>query len=319
MMPESSRVAMKAMKEASKGKHEKAIKRLEEYQKTHPDISLQEIGWQKDILARCYEDMGKISTAISVLEEFLKEQPYQECEEPYFHLARLYLKQGDKQKAKAMFTKAKELAKINCELNIGMQYEYEAKELDSAMEIYTKISQDVPYCYKAYTCLGNVYRQKGNLNQAISNYEKGLELNPTDMETIMWLGPLYAISGKKDKAKQAFEKAVKISQGMWKEADKEMKAILTFLDSNAYTEFLQDEEASKYLSQGDMNSAIEACQEKIIQEPKILKWHFYLAVLYSIKEENKEAKEEFKKVISLAPNSSEAKLSKAIMQTMSDF
>ena len=310
MMPESYRVIIKAWQEASKGKPEKAINRLEEYQKTHPNMSCQEIEGYKGILAECYVKMGQTNTAISILEGFLKEQPYQEQEAPYFRLAGLYLKQGDKQKAEAMFEKAKESAQINLELNIGGQYE-EAKELDKAMAIYTKISQDVPYCYRAYTYLGNAFRQMGNMNQAISNYEKGLELNPTDMETGMWLGGLYAISGKKDKAKQSYEKVIKICQ--WKEAVNEAKVTITFLNSDAYSKFLQDEEALKYLRQGDMNVAIETCKEKITQEPKTLKWHFYLAVLYSIKEDDKEAKKEFKKVISIAPNSEEAKLSKAIM------
>lgn len=310
MMPESFRVIMKAQEEAGKGKHEKAIKKLEEYQKTHPDMSLNDVAWQKGILAQCYEEMGKTATAISILDEFLKEQPYQEWEEPYFHLARLYLKQEDKQKAQDMFAKAKGLAKINFELNIGMQYEI-AKELDQAMEIYTRISQEAPYCYKAYTYLGNAFRQKGNLNQAISNYEKGLELNPADIEACGWLGAMYAISGKKDKAKEFFEKAVKIypSYGT-------AKPVITFLNSDAYNKFLPDAE---YLSQGDMNVGIETCKEKITQEPQTLKWHFYLAVLYSVKGEDKEAKQGFKKVISLAPNSDEAKLSKAIMRTLSDF
>ncbi|MFH1562870.1 MAG: tetratricopeptide repeat protein [Nitrospirota bacterium] len=313
MMPSSFRVMMKAENEAGKGNPEKAINRLEEYQKTHPDMSCQEMEWHKGILARCYEETGKTNTAISILEGFLKEQPYQEQEEPYFHLARLYLKQGDKQKAETMFEKAKESAQINLELNIGMQYE-EAKELDKAMEIYTGISQKAPYCYKAYTCLGNISRQKGNLNQAINSYEKDLELNPADIDACMWLGALDAISGKKDKAKASFEKVVKICQ--WQEAIKPAKAVITFLNSDAYTEFLQDKE---HLSQGDMNAGISACKEKITQEPQTLKWHFYLAVLSTIKGEDKEAKQGFKKVISLASNSDEAKLSKAIMSTLSEF
>ncbi len=313
IMPDTFRVVMKAEKESRKGKHEKAVNILEEYQKTHPDMPPGEILWHKDALVQCYLEMGNTSTAISVLDEFLKEQPYQEDEHPYLELARLYLQQGDKQKAEDMFAKAKELANINLRLDIGWRYE-EAKELDRAIEIYTCISQDVPYCYKAYTCLGDVFGQKGNINKAISNYEKGLELNPVDVAANMCVGSLYAISGKKDKAKQAFEKVVKVCP----EADKEIKAILTFLNSAAYDAFLQDEEALKYIQQqGDMNTAIEACKEKIAQEPKTLKWHFYLAVLYSIKEEDKEAEEGFKKVISLAPNSDEARLSKAIMRASS--
>ncbi|MEK7274728.1 MAG: tetratricopeptide repeat protein, partial [Candidatus Desantisbacteria bacterium] len=279
-MPDSFQVVMKAEKESRKGKHEKAVNMLEEYQKTHPDMPPGEILWQKDALVQCHLEMGQTSTAISILDEFLKSQPYQEDEYPYLELARLYLQQGDKQKAEDMFAKAKELANINLRFDIGWQYE-EAKELDRAIEIYTCISQDAPYCYKAYTCLGDVFRQKGDINKAISNYEKGLELNPVDVDANMCVGSLYAISGKKDKAKQAFEKVVKVCR----EVDKEIKAILTFLNSAAYTAFLQDEEALKYIQQGDMNTAIEACKEKVALEPKTLKWHFYLAVLYSIKEE----------------------------------
>ncbi len=316
MMPEQCQVVNKACQEAGKGKQEKAIKRLEEYQKTHPNMPPNEMGWQKCILAQCYAEIGKTSTAISILDKFLEEQPYQEDGEIYFQIARLYLKQGDKQKAEAMFKKEEWLANINSRLRVGWQYE-EAKELDEAMEIYIKISHDVPYCYQVYNCIGHVYCQKGDMNQAISNYEKTLELNPAQMDTGMYLGALYAISGKKDKAKQIYEKVVKDCQ--WKEAVKEAKAIITFLDSDAYAAFLQDEEALKYIQSGDMNAAIEACKEKITQEPKTLKWHFYLACVYSIKEDNKEAKEEFKKVISISPDSEEAKLSKTIMRTLADF
>ncbi len=310
-MPEGYRVMMKAYHETDKGKPEKAIKILEDYRNTHPTMPCWISCGLIEFLSECYEKEGKTDKAINLLEELLKEQP---CEEQaYFQLARLYLKEGQELEAQALFEKGKKLWMVSSELEIGREYE-KAKWFDKAIEIYNKTIEEIPYYFQGYIYLGDVYRKKGNLNAAISNYKKALELNSDNIETCMWLGGLYAISSKKDKAIDSFEQVIRSFPDP--ETVKMAKGVLYFLSSDSYVRFLQDEQAVKYIKQGDMNTAIDACKEMSSKEPQTLKWHFYLAVLYSLKEDNKEAKQSFKKVVSIAHNSKEAKLSKAIMRIL---
>lgn len=308
IMPEGERIIMKAYHQANKEKTQNAIKILEEYRNTHPTMPYWTYSWLIEVLSTLYEKEGKTDKAIRLLKELLEKQPCQE--NAYFHLAGLYLKEGLEQEAHTLFEKGKKLCIANSELLVGKEYE-KAKRFDKAIEIYNKTIIEIPNYSKGYTSLGNAYRQKGNLNVAISNYEKAIELNPMQIEVWDWLGGLYAISGKKEKAEEAFEQIIKIFPN--KELVKMANGVLNFLNSDSYAKFLQDE--LKYIKEGDMNVAIETCKNMINHNPHILKWHFYLAVLYSLKENNEEAKQEFKKVISIAPNSNEAKLSKAIMRS----
>lgn len=313
-MPEGYYVIRKAYQEVHKGKPQKAIKILEDYRNTHPTMPDWVSGGLIEFLSELYEKEGKTDKAINLLEELLKKQPW--GEQTCFQMARLYLKEGQELESQALFEKGRKLCLANSELRIGREYE-EAKRFDKAIEIYNKTIEAIPYYFEGYICLGNAYRQKGNLNEAITNYEKALELNPADIEACSWLGGLYAISGKKDKAIDSFEQVIRNFPDT--ETVKMAKGVLYFLNSDSYVGFLQDEQAVKYIKQGDMNTAIDACKEMISKEPQTLKWHFYLAVLYSLKEDNKEAKQSFKKVVSIAPNSKEAKLSRTIMRTLHNF
>ncbi|MEW6607026.1 MAG: tetratricopeptide repeat protein [bacterium] len=323
MMPKAERKIMgvmyKAYNEMEKGNIDNAIKQLEEYQSTHPNIPDVNREWFISSLADAYEKKGDLKKAVELLEEMVEKQPYY-LENVYYQLARVYLKQGLEDKLEALLEKCRRLNEVKLDLEIGQIYE-EAKKFKQAIEIYKKAIQQIPSYFQGYTQMGNAYRKLGDLKESIQNYEKAVEYKPENFEALMWLGGLNAISGKKDKAKDAFEKILEIYPGTWFLDYKNIqmvKQIINFIDSPAYNQFLQDEFPIKYMG-NDMNLAIEACKEKIAKESEISKWHFYLGVLQSLKEENKEAKEEFKKVIILAPHSLEAKLSKAIMNTLSEF
>ncbi|MEW6096641.1 MAG: tetratricopeptide repeat protein [bacterium] len=308
-------VMRKAFNEMEKGNIDKAIKQLEGYQKTHPHIPDFNLEWFISGLADCYEKKEDFKRATELLEGVIEKQPY--FEGVYFQLARLYLKQGLEDKLSALLEKRRILNLVNLDLEIGQVYEG-AKRFDKAIEIYKKAIQEIPSYFQGYIQLGNAYRKVGSFNKAIHSYERALEYKPENFEALLWIGGLYAISGKGDKAKDSFEKTLNLYPGTWFLDYKNIqmvKQVISFLNSPAYSQYLQDEFAIKYMG-GDMNLAIEACKEMVNKEPKILKWHFYLGMVYSLKEENKEAKEELKKVITIAPYSIEAKLSNAIMEVI---
>lgn len=312
MAPEEYRVIEKATMEAERGNTDKAIKMLEEYQNTHPNIPTSSSAWIVECQARAYDQKGDTDKAISLLKGLIEKYPY--LQQTYFDIGRLYLKKGQEQEAQIFFEKGKKLGLVELELQIAGQYE-EAKMFDKAIDIYNKIISSTPDCVEGYACLGDIYRKKGNVNLALTNYKKALDLNLMGNETWMFqmVGDLYAISGEKDKAKQAYEQVIKIST--YKPQVKMVQEILNFLNSDSYSKLLQNEQILGYMKQGDMNVLIDFCKEMTNKEPQESKWHFYLGAIYAIKEDES-AKEEFKKVISIAPNTKEAKLSKVILQTL---
>ena len=63
----------------------------------------------------------------------------------------------------------------------------------------------------AWTQLGNVYFDTGNVPKAIRAYEKSIELSPNNPNVLTDLGVMYRRNGQPDKALEAFDKAIAVS------------------------------------------------------------------------------------------------------------
>jgi len=83
---------------------------------------------------------------------------------------------------------------------------------DQAISDYNKALEIDPKYAEAYNNRGVVYRRKGQYDRAISDYNKALEINPRDAEAYNNRGVAYSIKGQYDRAISDYSQAVEINQ-----------------------------------------------------------------------------------------------------------
>ena len=80
-------------------------------------------------------------------------------------------------------------------------------QYDQAISDYNKAIEIDPKFATAYNNRGIAYRQKGQHDQAISDYNKALEINPRDAEAYNSRGVAYYFKKKYDKSWEDVKKA----------------------------------------------------------------------------------------------------------------
>jgi tetratricopeptide (TPR) repeat protein len=83
-------------------------------------------------------------------------------------------------------------------------------QLDEAISLYQKAEKLDPYYASAYANFGLALIQKGQVDEAIAQFQKALELNPSDTKVHNNLGHLLLQKGRVDEAIIHFEKVLEI-------------------------------------------------------------------------------------------------------------
>ena len=86
---------------------------------------------------------------------------------------------------------------------LGFNY-YFARRYDEAIPIYEKTLELDPNFSTAYGYIGMAYEAKGMHEQAIANFQKALQLQSRP-EYLAWIGHVYAMSGRREKAEKILE------------------------------------------------------------------------------------------------------------------
>jgi tetratricopeptide (TPR) repeat protein len=84
-------------------------------------------------------------------------------------------------------------------------------QYDQAISNFTKVLEINPKNDRAYNNRGNVYAIKGQYDKAILDYGKALEINPSNDEAYYNRGKVYLSKGQYDQAISDFTNAVKIN------------------------------------------------------------------------------------------------------------
>jgi tetratricopeptide (TPR) repeat protein len=93
---------------------------------------------------------------------------------------------------------------------VGALYHF-LKRREEAISIYQKaILVADANDFQLYTNLGDVYSELGYWSEAITNFKKAIELNPTDTNPHSGLGKVYYILGHTDEAIVTLQKAVQL-------------------------------------------------------------------------------------------------------------
>jgi serine/threonine protein kinase/Flp pilus assembly protein TadD len=87
--------------------------------------------------------------------------------------------------------------------------------LDKAKVNCEKALSADPKLTQAHTCLGNVYRARGEYSEALREIKQALAVDPNDVRAILALGDTYDKLDKYSEADTAFKKAIALSPNYW--------------------------------------------------------------------------------------------------------
>ena len=200
---ESFKVAL-AMSKVKIGEFEYAAELYKNLMIQHPEKEN-----YKYNLVTCYEAMGKIPTAITMLEEMIYIN--QKFILPAQKLASLYIKTNQLSKAKDIYDRI--ILKNNPTPEVLHQYAILSSSLcdtDTAEKILKKVIKMKPDIAKAHKDLGIIYLNKRLFDYAEDEFTTALKLAPNDFEIIFEYGNfLYSIS-KNNEAERYYQEVLDI-------------------------------------------------------------------------------------------------------------
>jgi tetratricopeptide (TPR) repeat protein len=136
---------------------------------------------------------------------------------------------------------------------------------------------------------GNAHSLRAEPDEAISEYERAVEINPDFAEAHNNLGVAYAGQGRLDDAIGEFEEAIE-------------KAALDDLNrANVYYNL-----GLCYVKKGETDEAIKALQEAVNLRDNYAPAHYWLGCAYYAQDELDEAVEEYQQAIELEPDHADA-------------
>jgi len=102
--------------------------------------------------------------------------------------------------------RAKVLAPLTAYIRADLGFSYiHARQYDDAISECQQALEIDPTFYITYWCLGFARRQKGLLEEAIAAYERAVELVPEDLHLKADLSMVYAASGRSDRAQMILD------------------------------------------------------------------------------------------------------------------
>ena len=158
-------------------------------------------------------------------------------------------------------------------------------DLDGAIANYMRSVELDPRFHEAWYNMGNAYRAKGEHDRAIECYEKALAIKPDSHGSWNNMGVAYSARGEHDRAIECYEKALAIkpdSHESWNNM------------GNAYRH------------KGDHNRAIECYEKALAIKPENHESWNNMGNAYSAKGEHDRAIECYEKALTIKPDNDEA-------------
>ena len=247
----------------------------------------------------------KVNDAVIFFEKSLSLNPKSEI--PYIELYKAYqlLGQNDKakeiiQKGYKLFPKNEEVIELYSSLNsdkvaeknkVALSYLNEG-DYKKALAIYQQIE---PKNAATYEAMGNCCRQLGDLNGAIENYRKSLEINSENSEAYYALGGAYLENKDEARAKKAFTKSIQKDAKNIKSKKMinyiEQKEIATSLDT-----------AYDFYEKKDYKSALKYLDKAVETFPNDPKAYYYRGLVKEAMGDYKAAVSDLKETIKIDRN-----------------
>jgi len=270
------------------GESAKAVARLEEVQKLYPQSA--PVRYQ---LARCYLGAGDTAKAAGSLNQAINLAP--DFTEAIVLLAGINLRRGD---PKTAIIALKQL-----------------------------VQQHPDALPQAWILLAEAYRSIGDFDQAIAVYHRVDEARPGNPQTAWLIGLIQVQQGRKDEARQAFEKALELSPDYLPAleqlvdldtAAKQYPAALQRIDSrvekNPTVAGLYLLRAKVHVAQQDPNQAEVALRKALELQPDSTTAYLMLARLYEATHQQDKALANLQAVLAKNPKNVEAWMLTAVIQ-----
>ncbi len=134
----------------------------------------------------------------------------------YYELGHLYMSKEDKLNSISAFKLAVDREPENPFFNNSLGYAYAKAELyDDAIEHYQKaisLNPDAEWTSIVCQALGSIYaEQKGNMEAAVSTYQSGIILDPSNYDLYVALGDIYMAEYDLDKAIKSYCDAITLN------------------------------------------------------------------------------------------------------------
>ena len=136
-------------------------------------------------------------------------EKYPKAYKAYYSLGRVYMEQGNIEKALSYFNKTIEIYPFMYQAynRIGIIYG-ERRDAANAIKWFNSAIKIRPDFHKAYSNLGTTYYFNNDVEMAVSSYNKALEVSPHYPDPYIALGEIYHRRGDFNKAKDMYEKAI---------------------------------------------------------------------------------------------------------------
>jgi type IV pilus biogenesis/stability protein PilW len=180
--------------------------------------------------------------------------------------------------------------------------------------------------------LGSAYLNDGQINEAFTEFQKALALNPNNKETLNYLGYISTRFKKYDEAISYYKRAISLDPNyaeavhnlgvtyadmeVWDEAIKYFNAALSnpvySTPARAYSNL-----GYAYYKKGDFVNAEKSLKDALLRNPVFPMAMYILGLVYIETNSEKSAIEEFKKAIGIMPDYADAhwELAKIYLRT----
>jgi Flp pilus assembly protein TadD/TolB-like protein len=160
-------------------------------------------------LGRAYLQMGQHEPALAAFRKAVELNPYYWSN--HDQLGRAYYRIGRNEDALREFQRVAELDPTNASVHNQMGIMYARQSLwDNAIAEFKKAIQVHPTS-AAYNSLGTAYFYAGRHTEAISMFEKAVEMDPNDPVLVGNLADEYRYAKMKEKAQEAYDRAIQLA------------------------------------------------------------------------------------------------------------
>jgi len=213
-----------------------------------------------------------------------------------------------------------ELGPLQAQINIAIGF-YSNGQIAEALSIVKTLVQDYPKEPVLFNISGVCYKAIGQLQDAVADFEKAVNIKPDYAEGHFNLGITLKELNQLDAAAESYERAISIKPD-YAEAFNNLASVqrkLGFLDTalNNYRKALVIK--SKYAEAhynlgltlhdlGHQNSAIKSYAKALAIRPNIAEWHFNYGIVLMELGQKEDAIKSYEKALSIQPSYAEAHL-----------
>ncbi len=226
-------------------------------------------------MAQEYVKQNKIEEAIEIYERIVKAVP--EDLESQAQLATLYSRINQHEKAAQTWSQLLETDPENIKYQDKLVNSLQAAgKRNEAFELAQAYIQTQPEVGIHYVRLAKFYADEDNVDAAIANYEKAIELAHGDKQTYLKLAELYFVNEDIDGAEKALKNAILHTTSEWERQSIELQLINLYRyqgnlaqmlqkaeDEGTITFEMQKERARLFLNTGELEKSVDAFKKAV--------------------------------------------------------